>query len=293
MLIANPIYDSVFKYMMDDNKVAKLLLSAIIGKNIVKLDYRPTEVRTEKPITVLYIDFIAKIKDTSGEESLVIIEVQKAKIPSDIMRFRRYLGHQYINENNVSVVNELTEPYAKPLPIISIYFLGYPLDHVKAPVIKVERQYIDVTTGKIIKEKEEFIECLTHNSFVIQIPYLKNNRKTELLRVLSIFDQSNREMDFHILNVDENDFPEKYRPIIRRLQRANSEKQVRDDMTVEDTYVEDYKNLVRALAENKKALEEKKKALEEKDKVIEENKKALEEKDRIIEELRKKLNQKQ
>ena len=53
--IANPIYDVVFKYLMDDNKVAKLLLSAIIGEEILTLEYRPTEIKTDlkdRPITV-------------------------------------------------------------------------------------------------------------------------------------------------------------------------------------------------------------------------------------------------
>jgi len=43
MKVANPIYDVVFKYLLDDNKIAKKLLSLIIGKKIVSLDYRPTE----------------------------------------------------------------------------------------------------------------------------------------------------------------------------------------------------------------------------------------------------------
>ncbi len=41
--IANPIYDVVFKYLMKDEKVARLLLSAIIGKDIISLEFRPTE----------------------------------------------------------------------------------------------------------------------------------------------------------------------------------------------------------------------------------------------------------
>ena len=36
--IANPIYDVVFKYLMNDEKVAKLLLSAIIGKEVLTLE---------------------------------------------------------------------------------------------------------------------------------------------------------------------------------------------------------------------------------------------------------------
>jgi len=284
MLIANPIYDAVFKYMMKDNKVAKLLLSAIIGKNIVNLDLRSTEVQTDKPIPVLRIDFVAKIKDDTGAEMLVILEVQKAKLPTDINRFRQYLGIQYSSVENLSEVNEPTVKYGKPLPIISIYFLGYPLDYIKAPVIKVARQYTDVTTGKIIKEKEEFIECLTHDSFIIQIRYLSQNRRTELLRVLSIFDQSNLEKDHHILNVAEENFPEIYRPVIRRLQRAISEKTVRDIMTLEDTEIAYYYQMQRDIADKSKLIEEKNKTIEEKDKALEEKDKTIDEKDKTIDE---------
>ena len=43
MIIANPIYDTVFKYMMSDSRVAKTFLSAIIGEKIVELDFTSTE----------------------------------------------------------------------------------------------------------------------------------------------------------------------------------------------------------------------------------------------------------
>ncbi len=43
MRIANPIYDVVFKYLMEDAKIAKLLISSIIGEEIESLDFRPQE----------------------------------------------------------------------------------------------------------------------------------------------------------------------------------------------------------------------------------------------------------
>ncbi|MBF0227936.1 MAG: hypothetical protein HQK76_21045, partial [Desulfobacterales bacterium] len=104
MEIANPIYDVVFKYMMDDNKVAKLLLSAIIGEEIENLDFKPQEYSTAleiRSITVYRLDFAAKIKTKTGEYKQVIVEIQKAKFPTDIMRFRKYLGEQYAKEDNV------------------------------------------------------------------------------------------------------------------------------------------------------------------------------------------------
>ena len=33
--VANPIYDSVFKYLMEDNRVAKTVLSALLKKEVV------------------------------------------------------------------------------------------------------------------------------------------------------------------------------------------------------------------------------------------------------------------
>jgi hypothetical protein len=43
MHIANPIYDVVFKFMLEDEKVAKLFFSAIIGENVVSLDFSAQE----------------------------------------------------------------------------------------------------------------------------------------------------------------------------------------------------------------------------------------------------------
>ena len=80
--IANPIYDVVFKYLMKDEKLAKLLLSAIIGKEVVGLKLRPTEhsLSVSETLTVLRLDFRARIVDREGRQELVLIELQKAKI---------------------------------------------------------------------------------------------------------------------------------------------------------------------------------------------------------------------
>ena len=153
MLIANPIYDVVFKYLMKDKKVAKLLLSAIIGEEIIDLDFRPTEqeLKTPHSWTVIRMDFSAKISQANGQDKLVIIEIQKAKLPSDIMRFRRYLGNQYADENNVIVNDEDENQDRKALPILSIYFLGHRLEYTKAPAIKaVSYTHLTLPTKRIV-----------------------------------------------------------------------------------------------------------------------------------------------
>ena len=277
MQIANPIYDVVFKYLMDDSKIARLFISTIIGEKILSLDFLPKEKVVElehRSLTVYRLDFSAKIQTADGYKN-VLIEIQKAKFATDIMRFRRYLGEQYQKKENVYETIVMGKETKKAMPIISIYFLGHKLEHITVPIIKVQRQYYDVTTGEELKQREEFIESLTHDSFIIQIPHLRQKYQTEVEQLLSVFDQKNATSDHHILNVKEQDFPEKYRPLIRRLQRAIAEPHVRETMEIEDEILEDLQDLEREIAK--------------KDKTIEANEKTIAEKDRLIEELKKKL----
>ena len=282
MIIANPMYDVVFKYLLSDSRIAKLLIGAIIGEDIVELEFMPTEHSSDissRNLLVYRIDFSVKIKNHDGTHKLILIEVQKAKFPSDIMRFRRYLGNQYANENNV--LREEESEY-NALPIMTIYFLGHKLDHTDAPIIKVQREYTNMVTGDVIKEKERFIESLTHDSFVIQVPYLSEKRKTELEQILSVFDQSATIDNQHFLNINEKDYPEKYAEVVRRLIKAASEPEVRETMTVEDEVIGDLESLERKIQSKEKELETKEKELETKDKALESKDKALESKERSI-----------
>lgn len=292
MLIANPIYNVVFKNLMEDNKVAKLLIGAIIGQEIKRLEFRPFIYATEKdeqkgkgirPVfTVYQLDFAARNKTEEGEK-LTLIEIQKAKFPTDIMRFRRYLGQQYVQKDNFYWAKVAGKRIKKALPIISIYFLGHHLEHIKGvPIIKVNRRYLDLSTQTEIKVKEDFIESLSHDSYVISIPDLKKRRRTEQEMLLSVFDQDNRTDDIHILNVREEGFPGAYRPLVRRLQNAVLAKEIRDNMEIEDEILEGMEELERAALEKDHLLElERQKVKKQSDKVREEKKRVLEEKKKV------------
>ena len=234
--IANPIYDVVFKYLMNDKKVAKLLLSAIIGREVVDLEFRPTEHHfpVGELLAVFRMDFSARILDEQGREELVILELQKAKLASDIMRFRRYLGEQYANKENVVREPRTEYPFRKALPILSIYFLGHRLDHVKAPVVRVNRRYIDAATGERIHEKEEL--------------------------------------------------PERYQPLLRRLQKAVADPVILQTMDAEDDLIEEFKEYQRMITEKERMISEKERMISEKERMIEERDKTLEEKEKAIEE---------
>ena len=82
MQIANPIYDVVFKYLMDDGKIAKLFISGIIGEKITELEFSPQESVAElkqRTITVYRLDFNATIQTSTGYKKFRIA-IQKAKL---------------------------------------------------------------------------------------------------------------------------------------------------------------------------------------------------------------------
>src|SRR5215510_3048817 len=299
MIIANPIYDTVFKYIMSASKVAKTFLSAIIGEKIVELDFTSTEYtlkagierslidRTLEQITVCRFDFAAKIETENGDYKTVIIELQKAKFATDIMRFRRYLGTMY-----QSAENTYDKHRVKARQIYCIYLLNYEIDLSDSPIIKVDYKVSDLTTGEELAGKNEFIESLHHKSWIVQVRQLKERRRNELENLLSIFDQYNITEDRHILNIDEGQFSEEYQHIVRKLREAYESKQVREEMQMEDDYINELRINAEIIAEKDKIIEEDKKSLAEKDKSLSEKDKALSEKDKALSEKDKALSEK-
>ena len=278
--------------MMNDNEVAKLLLSAIIGEPIKELVFQPTELHLpiQDSITVLRMDFKAVIALKDGSTKTAIIELQKAKLHTDIMRFRKYLGEQYQDKNNSKVVKLVKArkqegvwiEHRKAFPILSIYFLGHRLDHIEhVPVIKVARSYYDLATGDLLHEKEDFIESLTHDSYVIQIPYIKGKQRTELEQLLQIFAQEDtNEFNIkHVLTVKDEEIPPQYQPVVRRLLLAIADARTQKLMQAEDDVVNEFRQYTRALQESEKVILEKDKTIVEKDKTIVEKDKAIIEKD--------------
>jgi len=125
MIIANPIYDVVFKYLLEDIEIARDLLSTILGEEVVSLELKAQETASENTwnIQILRLDFKAVIKKKDGSLFKVLIELQKSKQVFDVMRFRRYLGDNYRKEDQILDKDGLA--VFRPLPIITIYFLGF------------------------------------------------------------------------------------------------------------------------------------------------------------------------
>jgi hypothetical protein len=187
MVIANPIYDVVFKRMMENDKVAKFFIGTLLEQAIETVEVKPQEftyIDELAGLAVFRLDFIATIKTNSGEYKKVLIEIQKAKNHIDLMRFRNYLAEQYKKEDIVNDERVI-------LPITTIYIFGFKLPEISSPCIKVERNYWDLIDKKIIDGRSDFVEKLTHDSFVVQVNRITDRYQTRLDKLLSVFEQTN------------------------------------------------------------------------------------------------------
>ncbi len=275
MIIANPIYDVVFKYLLEDLEIARELLSTILGANITNLTVKPQETLVKSDageIKIFHLDFKAVIDLADGQQKTVLIELQKAKKSYDLLRFRGYLGENYVKQETRLNKKGETENYS--LEIVTIYILGFPLSGVDIPVLKVGRKYINVVTQEEVQVTHKFITHLTHESYTIQIPHLKLNQQNALEQVLEVFSQEYLTDDIHKLNYkisSENPLVQK---MLRRLAKAASNEDILRLMNAEDSFD---RIMNREMQEKNDKIEELVNTIEEQAKEIEDMKRALEE----------------
>ena len=274
--IANPIYDSVFKFLLEDERVARILLSALLKKSVRDLRMMRNEYSNlqQKRISMFRVDFSARIADEKGEEHLVLIELQKTWLATETLRFRQYLGTQYLSEQNMLKEDN---PKGYGLPIISIYILGHKVGDLHQPVVYVCRRYLDYDDNEITEGvPDPFVESLTHDSIIVQVPYLKGNSKNRLERLLSVFDQDCRDnKDHHLLIINDEGMEGDELLVVRRLERAAVTAEVRKSMSVEDEILSEIEARDTKLMLKDKEIDKQKKELSKKDLEISKQKKEL------------------
>jgi hypothetical protein len=225
MIIANPIYDVIFKRLLENDRVAKFLIGTILDCNVVSLtptvsEHTKRDQDSGTP-TLFRMDFAATIKNEAGEEKRVLIEMQKAKNLADIDRFREYLGTEYIKST---------------LPIISIYILGFNLtvDSVAFGNFPVCR---DLRTGESLNSHDPFVEKLTHTAYFVQTKRIKPSLNTRLDKLLSIFEQANfisgsETTKDYALNIDDPELKE----TLDILRYAAADSETRKELDEEEYY---------------------------------------------------------
>lgn len=289
--IANPIYDSVFKYLMEDERIAKTILSALLKKEVVSITARPHEYanETRDKISMFRIDFAANVREDDGKEHLILVELQKTWLETETLRFRQYLGAQYSNKRNINKNSH--EGYA--IPMVTIYLLGHRVGDIDVPVVYVNHKSYDYDGNVVTKGMSDpFIESLVHNSIIVQIPLLHGQINNRLDKVLSVFDQTKADSnDPHVLSLDEKNYEgdDSMEYIVHRLTQAAADADMRQNMNVEDEYYSAIENRDTAIMNRDKKIKEQDKLLAENAKLLAENAKLLSENEKSLAEQKKSL----
>ena len=249
MEIANPIYDAAFKYLMQDERAARTLIGRITGMAVESVAFRPQEVAVPRsggaddgpmpPLALFRMDFAARVRTAEGQERQVLIEIQKAKAPTVIERFRAYLGQQYASPENLA----LTDAGRRmAVPLVTIYLLGYRLGLSEESVVDVHPCVRERRTGRELDPGHPFIEGIQHRTHIVQIPHLASSPRNELERFLAIFDQGlvpAWRTDNHVLSIDESAYPADCAFVLRQLRGAIEQEDVRRYMQGEDLLLRD------------------------------------------------------
>ena len=237
--IANPIYDAVFKYLMEDERVAKTLLSALLQREVVEVEVRKHEYTngSRDKISMFRIDFGAKVRQDDGTLKLILIELQKTWLETETLRFRQYLGTQYANPDNILKDNN---PMGYGIPMVTVYLLGHRVGDIEEPVLYVNHKAYDYDGKEVTKGvPDPFVDSLVHDSIIVQIPLLRGQINNRLEEILSVFDQTHKDKKKRqVINIDEDLYAgdEDMNRIIHRLLSAASDAKLRQDMNVEDEY---------------------------------------------------------
>ena len=269
--IANPIYDSVFKYLVEDERIARTLLSALLQKEVLEVHARRHEYadETRNSISMFRIDFAAKVQEADGSSHLVLIELQKTWLETETLRFRRYLGVQYSNKENIPTKDN-SKGFA--IPMVAVYLLGHRVGDIDEPVIYVQHKAYDYNGTMITRGlPDPFVESLTHDSIIVQIPLLRGQVNNRLERVLSVFDQTAIDgSDQQVLELDEAKYADdaELRYMLRRLTAASCNAEIRQNMNVEDEFYSAIENRDTAIMQLQQKTKEQRNRLAEQEQML-------------------------
>ncbi len=292
--VANPIYDSVFKYLMEDERIARTILSALLKKEVVEVQIRRNEYTNgyRDNISMFRIDFGARIREADGSLRLILIELQKTWLETETLRFRQYLGAQYANPENM-VHEEMRPPYG--IPMVAVYILGHRVGKIDVPVLYVNHKSYDYEGHEVTHGlPDPFVDSLVHDSIIVQIPLLHGQINNRLEKVLSVFDQTNKEKDNRqLVELDDTNYADDadMQYILHRLIMASADAQLRQDMNVEDEYFQAIEDRDTAIMSRDKVIKEKDQQISQQSQQISEQSQQISQKDQQLNRVREKLRQ--
>lgn len=138
-----------------------------------------------------------------------------------------------------------------------------------------------------MSESDPFVDSLVHDSIIVQIPLLHGQINNRLEKVLSVFDQTNKEKDNRqLVELDDTNYADDadMQYILHRLIMASADAQLRQDMNVEDEYFQAIEDRDTAIMSRDKVIKEKDQQISQQNQQISEQSQQL---NRVREKLRK------
>lgn len=299
-IIPNPIYDVVFRYLMSDPESATIILSTLINEKITKLHLEPLthpekvektkikDPKTQKDVRLFHLDFTATVELPDGTDELIMIELQKASEPDDIFRFKRYISKNFQKKQEKEIVSPETQAIKKinkPIRLIPIFILNFRIENeINDLLIRTNRIKTGIFKNKELQKHNEFIDNLSYDIWVVQLPNLHNiendeyqndEYKSKLYTLLKLFDQKAKVYDNdHRLRLIRKIFPGYLERVIKRLKSADADNQdLEEQMYAEDEYLQALIKRDNKISFIEQKLEIEKKLSKEKDKALDEEKK--------------------
>ena len=275
ILIANPMFDVVFKLLMSDKEIARYFVGTVLDEEITDIDFAPQEYQYEKQkliknenqikkISTVRLDFVATIRTTVGDKKKILIEIQQSLKPYDILRFRTYIGEQYTNKENIE---DKEDKLVNVMPIVVIYMFGFKIAEIPQIAIKIKRTGDDIIGGGKVAIKNPIFEALTHDAYFIQVSRIEQQmyedwkKCSELMKLLSIFEQNYFTDKKYIKKYPYPITNKKIKKMVRTLERVALDTKTRRAMQEEEFAALDLAFFQDALAKERKANITKDKAL--------------------------------
>lgn len=218
-------------------------------------------------ISMFRLDFDANVIQDDHTIKLVRVEFLKTWIDSGTLHSRQYLSAQYFDRDNID-----SSPNADNVPVIMVYLLDHRVGNIEEPVLYVRNKLFDYYGNEIVENILDPIpENFDRGCIIVQIPLLHGRMNNRLEKVLSIFDQAQRDIgNRQVINIEEANYIDdnEINYIIHRLLSAVTDDGIRKDMNVEEESLPPIENRDTAIMIRNQKIKEQEILIAEQDKKL-------------------------
>ncbi|MGN0028649.1 MAG: hypothetical protein ACI35Q_02830 [Marinilabiliaceae bacterium] len=189
MEVLNPIYDTSFKYLMDDKASATILLSALLRKKVTSLTPQKIEKRPAVPgdcwLLIYSLGYQVGTVADDGREETIRVEIRKIWLQTGLAAFHFYLADKFDPDEPV-----LTDGGAECRPVV-IYILAHEICDTDEPVTYCRGGEITDYYGAPLRPATggRFVSGLRGDAIIVQTPRLPKCPRNAAERIMYFFDQ--------------------------------------------------------------------------------------------------------